>query len=89
MAFIITVKTSKLERMQALLDEAKERERELWRPIWGNTAFTVNIPNAKTTNIPNAKTTDAGYKDRYIKMVQTHGSVQLSLGAAMLPGYLK
>ncbi len=31
-------------------------------------------------------TTPAGVKDRYIKMVQSHGAMQLSMGAATIPG---
>ncbi len=28
----------------------------------------------------------AGVKDRYIEMVQSHGAMQLSMGAATIPG---
>ncbi len=31
-------------------------------------------------------TTPAGVKDRYIEMVQSHGAMQLSMGAATIPG---
>ena len=40
---------------------------------WGNTAFTVEIPELDSQQ---------GEKTRYIQMVQTHGLVQLSLGVA-------
>ena len=46
---------------------------------WGNTAFTVEIPELDSQQ---------GEKMRYIQMVQTHGSVQLSLGAAPIYGVI-
>ncbi len=44
---------------------------------WGGVAFTVEQPDFSTP---------AGVKDRYIEMVQSHGTMQLSMGAAKIPG---
>jgi hypothetical protein len=49
----------------------------IWHEHWGGVAYTVEKPDF---------TTPAGVKDRYIKMVQSHGSMQLSMGAATIPG---
>ena len=51
------------------------KQRKLWANHWGNTAFTVEIPENDCQR---------GKKIRYIQMVQTHGLVQLSLGAASI-----
>jgi hypothetical protein len=51
------------------------KEWKVWHIHWGNAAFTVEIPNEKSLQAE---------KTRYIQMVQTHGSVQLSMGAATL-----
>ncbi len=48
---------------------------KVWHKHWGNTAFTVDIPTETSTQ---------AQKSKYIQMIQTHGSVQLSMGAAML-----
>jgi len=48
---------------------------KLWANHWGNTAFTVEIPENDSQQ---------GKKVHYIQMVQTHGSVQLSLGAVSI-----
>ncbi len=47
---------------------------------WGNAAFTVEIPEFESQQ---------GEKMRYIQMVQTHGSVQLSLGAVLINGAIE
>ena len=52
-----------------------EKQRKLWVNHWGNTAFTVEIPENNSQQ---------GKKVHYIQMVQTHGSVLLSLGAASI-----
>jgi hypothetical protein len=65
------------ERMKTLLAYAKDRK--VWHKNWGNSAFAVEIPTEKS---PQAE------KMRYIHMVQTHGSVQLSMGAALLEGLI-
>jgi hypothetical protein len=48
----------------------------LWHEHWGGVAFTVEQLDF---------TTPVGVKDRYIKMVQSHGAMQLSMGAATIP----
>jgi hypothetical protein len=63
--------------MTTLLAFAKEWK--VWHKHWGNTAFTVAIPNKKSLQAE---------KTRYIQMVQTHGSVQLSMGMALLEGLI-
>jgi hypothetical protein len=55
------------------------KQRKLWSKHWGNTAFTVEIPENDSQQ---------GEKTRYIQMVQTHGLVQLSLGAASINGVI-
>jgi hypothetical protein len=62
-------------RMATLLTFAKEWK--VWHKHWGNMAFTLEIPNEQSSQAE---------KNRYILMVQTHGSVQLSMGVA-LRGY--
>ncbi len=51
----------------------------MWYKHWGNTAFTVEIPESKSQQ---------GEKMIYTQMVQTHGLVQLSLGAASINGVI-
>ena len=63
--------------MKKLLAYAKERD--IWHKHWGNAAFTIEIPDKRSSQ---------GVKTKYIQMVQTHGSVQLSMGAAMLEGLI-
>jgi hypothetical protein len=64
-------------RMKTLLAYAKEWK--VWHKHWGNSAFTVEMPTEKS---PQAE------KTRYIQMIQTHGSVQLSMGATLLEGLI-
>ncbi len=64
-------------RRTTLLAFAKEWK--VWHKHWGNTAFTVDIPNERGLQAE---------KTRYIQMVQTHGSVQLSMGVALLKGLI-
>ncbi len=52
---------------------------KVWQKHWGNSVFTVEIPTEKS---PQAE------KTRYIQMVQTLGSVQLSTGSALLEGLI-
>ncbi len=54
-------------------------QHKLWLRHWGNTAFTVKIPETNSQQ---------GEKAQYIQMVQTHGLVQLSLGAATISGVI-
>jgi len=42
------------------------KQRKLWANHWGNTAFTVEIPELDSQQ---------GEKVHYIQMLQTHGSV--------------
>ena len=58
---------------------AYAKEWKVWHKHWGNSAFTVETPTEKS---PQAE------KTRYIQMIQTHGSVQLSMGAALLEGLI-
>ncbi len=58
---------------------AYTKDWKVWHKHWGNSAFTVEIPTEKS---PQAE------KTRYIQMVQTHGSVQLSMGLALLEGLI-
>ncbi len=55
------------------------KQRKLWLRHWGNTAFTVEIPETDSQQ---------GEKTQYIQMVQTHKSVQLSLGVATISGVI-
>jgi hypothetical protein len=55
------------------------KQRKLWANHWGNTAFTVEIPENNSQQ---------GEKVHYIQMVQTHESVQLSLGAGTINGVI-
>ena len=55
------------------------KQRKLWANHWGNTAFTVKIPENNSQQRE---------KVRYIQMVQTHGLVQLSLGAVTINGVI-
>ena len=73
LAYVLQVYQPDYERMRNLCQIAKQRK--LWLQHWGNAAFTVEIPENDSQQ---------GEKTRYIQMVQTHGSVQLSLGAASI-----
>jgi hypothetical protein len=75
LAFVFHVHRPEEKRLATLLDRAKYRN--LWYEHWGGIAFTVEQPDF---------TTPAGVKDRYIEMVQLHGAMQLSMGAATIPG---
>ena len=75
LAFVFHVHRPDEQRLATLLDRAKYRN--LWHRHWGGVAFTVEQPDF---------TTPAGVKDRYIEMVQSHGAMQLSMGAATIPG---
>ena len=75
LAFVFHVHRPDEQRLANLLETAKYRN--LWYEHWGGVAFTVEQPGF---NNP------AGVKDRYIEMVQSHGAMQLSMGAATIPG---
>ncbi len=55
------------------------KQRKMWHKHWGNVAFTIEIPESRSQQ---------GEKRRYVQMVQTHGLVQLSLGAASINGVI-
>jgi hypothetical protein len=73
LAYVLQVYRPNYNRISKLCHMAKQRK--LWANHWENTAFTVEIPENDSQQ---------GKKVRYIQMVQTHGSVQLSLGAASI-----
>ncbi len=75
--YILHVHEPDYTRMKTLLAYAKEWK--VWHKHWGNSAFTVEMPMEKS---PQAE------KMRYIQMNQTHGSVQLSMGATLLEGLI-
>ena len=77
LAYVLHVHEQDYTRMKTLLAFAKAWK--VWHKHWGDTAFTVEIPYEKS---PQAE------KTRYIQMVQTHGAIQLSMGAAMLEGLI-
>jgi hypothetical protein len=51
----------------------------MWHKHWGIAAFTVEIPESKSQKEE---------KTRYVQMVQTHGLVQPSVGAASINGVI-
>ena len=77
LAYILQVYQPDYDRISNLCRMAKQRK--LWSNHWGNTAYTVEIPENNSQQ---------GEKTRYIQMVQTHGSVQLSLRAASINGVI-
>ncbi len=77
LVYVLHVHEPDYARMKMLLAYAKEWK--VWHKHWGNSAFTVEIPTEKS---PQAE------KTRYIQMIQTHGSIQLRMGAASLEGLI-
>jgi len=77
LAYVLQVYQPDYDRIIKLCHMAKQRK--LRANHWGNMAFTVEIPENDSQQ---------GEKVRYIQMVQTHGSVQLSLGAASINGVI-
>ncbi len=73
LAYVLQVHQPDYKRIRKLCQIAKQRK--LWLQHWGNTAFTVEIPENDSQQRE---------KTRYIQMVQTHGLVQLSLGMASI-----
>jgi hypothetical protein len=65
------------KRMKYLLVYAKDKN--IWHKIWGNATYTIETPDKKDP---------IGVKNKHIQMVQTHGSVQLSMGATTIEGML-
>ncbi len=77
LVYVLHVQKQDYARMKTLLAYAKDWK--VWYKHWGNSAFTVEIPTEKSSQTE--KTSD-------IQMIQTHGSIQLSMGAAMLEGLI-
>jgi hypothetical protein len=65
------------KRISTLLAVAKEKD--IWHKHWGNAVFTIKTPKKRSSQ---------GVRIKYIQMVQTHGSVQLSMGAASIKGMI-
>ncbi len=63
--------------MKTLLAYAKDKN--IWHKIWGNSTFTIKTPDEREP---------IGVKTKYIQMVQTHKSGQLSMGAATIEGMI-
>jgi hypothetical protein len=73
LGYVLQVYQPDYKQIRNLCQIAKQRK--LWLQHWGNAAFTVEIPENDSQQ---------GEKTCYIQMVQTHGLVQLSLGAASI-----
>ncbi len=58
---------------------AYTKDKNIWHKIWGNSTFTIKTPDEREP---------IGVKTKYIQTVQTHGSVQLSMGAATIKGMI-
>jgi hypothetical protein len=58
---------------------AYAKDKGVWDKVWGKTTYTI-----KTSAIKDP----IGVKNKYIQMVQSHGSIQLSMGAATIKGML-
>jgi hypothetical protein len=77
LAYVLHVHKPDYKRMKTLLAYAKEMD--IWHKHWRNASFTIKLPDEKSPQ---------GVKTKYIQMVQTHGSVQLSMGAASIEGMI-
>ncbi len=77
LAYIMHVHQPDYKRMRTLLAIAKEKD--IWHKHWGNAAFIIKIPNKRSSQ---------GVKTKYLQMVQAHGSVHLSMGAASIKGVI-
>jgi hypothetical protein len=77
LAYVLHVHALDYFRMKAFLSHAKEEE--IWHKDWGNAAFTVETLDEKDNH---------GVKTKYIQMVQTHGPVNLSMGATQIEGMI-
>jgi hypothetical protein len=77
LAHVLHVHQPDYERMKKLLAHMKELD--IWHKHWGNETFTIKIPDERSPQ---------GVKNKYIQMVQTHGLVQLSMGAALINGMI-
>jgi hypothetical protein len=63
--------------MKTLL--AYMQEMDLWHKHWGKASFTIELLDEESP---------LGGKTKYIQMAQTHGLVQLSMGAASIKGMI-
>jgi hypothetical protein len=63
--------------MKTLLAYAKGKN--IWHKIWGNSTFTIKTPDEREP---------IRVKTKYVQMVHTHGSVQLSMGVATIKGII-
>ena len=77
LVYVLQVYQPDYNQLSKLCHIAKQRK--LWANHWGNMAFTVKIPENNSQQ---------GEKAQYIQMVQTHGSVQLSLGVTTINGVI-
>jgi hypothetical protein len=73
LAYVLQVHQPDYNCLKYLCQIAKQCK--MWHKQRGNAAFTVEILESKSQQ---------GEKTRYVQMVQTHGLVQLSLGAASI-----
>jgi hypothetical protein len=77
LAYVLHVHQPDHKQMKTLLAYAKDKN--IWHKIWGNSTFTIETPDEREP---------IGVKTKYIQMVQTHGSVQLSMGVATIKGMI-
>jgi hypothetical protein len=77
LAYVLHVHQLDFKQMKTLLAYAKDKN--IWHKKWGHSTFTIDTPENKDS---------IGSKTKYIQMVQTHGSIQLSMGAAMIKGMI-
>ncbi len=77
LAYVLQVHQLDCKHLKNLCQFAKQCK--MWHKHWGNAAFTVEILESESQQ---------GEKARYVQMVLTHGSVQLSLGAASINGVI-
>jgi hypothetical protein len=58
---------------------AYAKDKSAWDNVWGKTTYTIKMPEGKDP---------IRVKNKYVQMVQSHGSIQLSMGATMIEGML-
>jgi hypothetical protein len=77
LAYVLHVHRPDYKRLKALLAYAKDKG--AWDNVWGKTTYTIKTTEEKDP---------IGVKNKYVQMVQSHGSVQLSIGATTIKGML-
>ncbi len=77
LAYVLHVHRPDYKRLKGLLAYVKDKG--AWDNVWGKTTYTIKTPEEKDP---------IEVKNKYVQMVQSHGSVQLSMGAAMIKGIL-